>query len=77
MLLLVQHLGYFLVRWVLKVGSEGPEVLLLFVGVMHLESVELGFFPLHLLFDHARESNSDVVVGALGDLLAEFLEALG
>ena len=70
LLLLVKLLGGLFIGWVLKVGSEKSQMLLLLVGIFFLLDVKLLIFLLDLLFDEARIPNSDIVVGASGYLLA-------
>ena len=70
LLLLVKLLGGLFVGWVLKVGSEKSQMLLLLVFIFYFLDVKLLILLLDLFFDQARVPNPDIVVSTAWDLLA-------
>ena len=76
LLLLVENLSVLLIGRVSKVRPEESQVLCLFLTVGHLEFVKFLVLCVHLVYYLCCISDSEVVVGTLGDFLAKILQSL-
>ena len=70
LLLFVEFLSGVFISWILQVRTEKTQVLLLFRGIIHLQTVKLCVFSRDFLFNQTRVPDSDVVIGTPWNLLA-------
>ncbi len=74
--LLVQLLCSFFIGRIFKVWSEKPEMILFLGCIVLLSDIEFGILCSDFLLDETSVSDSDVMVGASRDLLAQILQSL-
>ena len=72
-LLLIQFLSSLFVSWILQIWSEKSQMLLFLGSILLFSVVKLSILALDLLLNETGESNSDVVIEAAGNLLAQVL----
>lgn len=70
---LVQLLSSLFVCWVFEIGSELLQMVLLLGSITLFSNVEFGIFRADFLFYNTGVADSNVVIGASWDLLAQIL----